>query len=109
MSSHSTTVVAVRIRPLNTISESSPNNDNEKSKEKTAWALEKSGAMDTLVQKGMTLKVDGKSVFRFDSVFDEDTQTPLVYKSMARGMVKTVLCESYRVPENISHHVMLTC
>ncbi|CAJ1969196.1 unnamed protein product [Cylindrotheca closterium] len=83
--------VAVRIRPLSTVSESSPNNDNEKSKEKTAWALEKSGAMDTLVQKGMTLKVDGKSVFRFDSVFDEETQTPLVYKSMARGMVKTVL------------------
>jgi len=83
--------VAVRIRPLNTSSESAPKDDNKKSKEKRAWTVEKTGAMDTLVQKGITRKVDGKSVFHFDSVFDEDSKTPLVYKSIARGMVKGVL------------------
>lgn len=49
------------------------------------------------MQKGITLKVEGKTLFHFDEVFDEDTKTPLVYKSIARGMVKSVLCESYCV------------
>ena len=88
--------MAVRIRPLSTQSEESPKNE-KKSKEKRAWSLEKSGAVDTLVQTGLTLKVEGKSVFHFDSVFDEDTKTPLVYKSIARGMVKGVLGKYCRI------------
>lgn len=86
-------IVAVRMRPLNTNTEESPKSER-KSKDKKAWTLVKSGAMDTLVQKGIARKVEGKSVFHFDSVFDEDTKTPLVYKSIARGMVKGVLSES---------------
>lgn len=95
-------IVAVRIRPL----QSQPD-DNKKLKDKRAWSLEKSGAMDTLVQNGLTRKVDGKSVFHFDSVFDEDTKTPLVYKSIARGMVKAVLCESVKSSDSLC--LLLSC
>lgn len=47
--------------------------------------------MDTLTQKGHARKVEGRTVFHFDQVFDEDTKTPLLYKSIARPMVQTVL------------------
>jgi len=81
--------VAVRIRPFSTNSEHAK--DDKRSKEKRGWTLEKSGASNTLVEKGLVRKVNGKSVFHFDSVFDEDTKTPLLYMSIARGMVKGVL------------------
>jgi hypothetical protein len=83
--------VAVRIRPLQTDSEN-PQKGNGK-KIKAGWTVQKSGATDTLIQKGTARKVEGKTVFHFDSVFDEETQTPLLYKSIARSMVKTVVCK----------------
>ena len=86
--------VAVRLKPiLDQETARDPSKSPQKSKptDKRAWTLQKSGAMDTLVQKGAALKVEGKTVFHFDQVFDEDTKTPLLYKSIARPMVKTVL------------------
>jgi hypothetical protein len=63
----------------------------KKNADKKAWNTSQTGAMDTLTQKGTARKVDGRTVFHFDQVFDEETQTPLVYKSIARSMVKSVL------------------
>lgn len=72
-----------------------PENDAEQSKrgkksEKKTWSVQKSGAVESLSQKGVR-KVEGKTVFNFDQVFEEEAQTPLIYKSMARAMVHTVL------------------
>jgi hypothetical protein len=47
--------------------------------------------MDTRMQRGTARKVEGRTVFHFDSIFDEQTQTPLVYMSIARPMVQSVL------------------
>eukprot|EP00536_Pseudo-nitzschia_multiseries_P012865 jgi/Psemu1/209776/e_gw1.512.1.1 len=47
--------------------------------------------MVSLTQKGYAPKVEGRSIFHFDQVFGEDSQTPLVYKSIARPMVNAVL------------------
>ncbi|KAL3907691.1 MAG: hypothetical protein SGILL_008771, partial [Bacillariaceae sp.] len=58
---------------------------------KRASTIDKNGGMETLIQKGPTRKVEGRTVFHFDQVFDEDTQTPLLYKSIARPMVRSVL------------------
>jgi centromeric protein E len=58
---------------------------------KMAWNIEKTGAMTTLIQKGSVRMAEGRTVFHFDQAFDEDVQTPLVYKSIARPMVKSVL------------------
>lgn len=58
--------------------------------EKKTWTVQKNGAMESVSQKG-SRKVEGKTVFHFDQVFDEEAPTPLIYKSMARGMVHTVL------------------
>lgn len=94
LNSHFLSAVAVRIRPLQTDSDSVSKSSVKKSKsDKPAWNVEKSGATDSLIQKGTARKVQGKTVFHFDSVFDEDTQTPLLYKSIARPMVKTVVCK----------------
>jgi hypothetical protein len=59
--------------------------------DRRAWNIEKDGAMSSLIQKGHAMKVEGRTMFHFDHVFDEDSQTPLLYKSIARPMVKTVL------------------
>jgi hypothetical protein len=59
--------------------------------DRRAWSIEKAGNMYALVQKGAARKVDGRTIFHFDQVFDEDTKTPLLYKSIARPMVKNVL------------------
>ena len=40
-----------------------------------------------MIQTGMTRKVEGRSVFHLDRVFDEETQTPLVYEGIAKHMV----------------------
>lgn len=84
-------VVAVRIRPLQIDSEKTQKGNGKKSQ--AGWNVEKSGATDTLIQKGAVRKVEGKTIFHFDQIFDEDTQTPLLYKSLARPMVKTVVCK----------------
>lgn len=80
--------VFVRLKPL----EEEPSGDNKKSREsKRAWNIQKTGALETLVQKGTARKVEGRTVFHFDQVFDEDAKTPLLYKSIARSMVHTVM------------------
>ena len=53
--------------------------------------MKKSGALDTLVENGVVRRAEGKSVFSFDQVFDEDAKTPLLYKSIARSMVHSVI------------------
>lgn len=56
-----------------------------------AWSIKNVGKMESLIQTGCTRKVEGRTVFHFDQVFDEKTQTPLVYQSIARHMVPAVL------------------
>jgi hypothetical protein len=97
--------VAVRIRPLPPDSEHAVNKSFKKSKtsDRRAWTLERTGATDSLIQKGATRKVGGRTIFHFDSVFDEETQTPLLYKRIARPMVKTVVCKFVFFLWNIRH------
>jgi hypothetical protein len=83
-------IVAVRLRPLLEDPEKENKKKNKKG-DKQAWNLDKTGGMDTMIQKGTARKVEGRTVFHFDSIFDEQTQTPLVYKSIARPMVQSVL------------------
>mmetsp|Transcript_29307 Transcript_29307/g.79322 ORF Transcript_29307/g.79322 Transcript_29307/m.79322 type:complete len:770 (+) Transcript_29307:261-2570(+) len=79
--------VAVRFRPLS----KDPERNRKRNADKTAWNTEKVGAMVSLSQKGYGPKVEGRSVFHFDQVFGEDSQTALVYKSIARPMVSASL------------------
>ncbi len=82
--------VYVRLKPPE--DESGGDSSHKKPKDsKRAWNMQKTGALDTLVQKGTARKVDGRTVFHFDQVFDEEARTPLLYKSFARSMVHTVL------------------
>lgn len=86
--------VAIRLRPSPSDEqhqESAAKKNSPKNADKKAWNLTKTGPMDTLTQKGTARKVEGKTLFHFDQVFDEETQTPLVYKSVARSMVKSVI------------------
>jgi hypothetical protein len=83
--------VAVRLRPLHEDTDKPTAEKRKKSTDKRAWNIEKVGAFDTLTQKGHARRVEGRTVFHFDQVFDEDTKTPLLYKSIARPMVHTVL------------------
>jgi Kinesin motor domain len=59
--------------------------------EKGAWDVKKMGGNDTIVERGVLLKVDGKNSFSVDQVFDEYAQTPFLYKNIARSMVHSVL------------------
>lgn len=47
--------------------------------------------MASMIQTGMTRKIEGRSVFHLDRVFDEETQTAKVYEGIAKHMVPTVL------------------
>jgi hypothetical protein len=87
-----TSPVAVRLRPLLEDADQPTAEKRKKVTDKRAWNIEKVGAFDTLSQKGHARRgVEGRTVFHFDEVFDEDTKTPLLYKSIARPMVQTVL------------------
>ncbi|MGK3734040.1 MAG: hypothetical protein ACI8RD_008381, partial [Bacillariaceae sp.] len=87
----------VRLRPLIEDSESPLKEEKRKRNHhhqeniKRAWNIEKTGEKTTLIQKGSVRKAEGRTVFHFDQAFDEDVQTPLVYKSIARPMVRSVL------------------
>ena len=81
-------LVAVRLRPLVEDSKG-PRKNGKKSVE--AWTTEEVGAMTSLTQKGYGRKVEGRTVFHFDQVFDENAPTPLVYNRIARPMVRAVL------------------
>ena len=91
ISSFPSSIVAVRLRPLLDETDNSKDKRKNKNMDRRAWNIEKDGAMSSLIQKGHAMKVEGRTMFHFDHVFDEDTQTPLLYKSIARPMVKTVL------------------
>jgi hypothetical protein len=56
-----------------------------------AWMTETDGTMVSLIQKGHPRRVEGRTVFHFDQVFDEEVQTPRVYQNIARPMVPSVL------------------
>ena len=81
--------VYVRLKPQET--EGGDDSKNKSKGEKKVWTVQKSGAMDTIVQKGPLRGVEGKSLFHFDHVFEEEAKTPLLYKSIARSMVHTVV------------------
>jgi len=70
--------VAVRLRQLR---------DRQ---ENRSWIVDKTGATTALIQKGLR-KVEDRTIFHFDQIFDEDAKTPLVYKNIARPMVRAVL------------------
>lgn len=82
--------VAVRFRPLS-IDPEAPKEFKKKNGEKRAWNTADAGSMVSLTQNTYGRKVEGRSVFHFDQVFDEAAQTPLVYKSIARPMVHAAL------------------
>lgn len=63
----------------------------KKNTDKRGWNLQRGGGTDSLVQKGTARKKDGHTAFHFDHIFDEDTKTPVLYMTIARPMVKTVL------------------
>jgi len=63
----------------------------KKNVDKTAWNTENVGPMVSLTQKGCAPKVEGRTSFHFDRVFDEDSPTALVYDSIASPMVSGVL------------------
>jgi Kinesin motor domain len=84
--------VAIRLRPQ---SEDGGNGEkrNRIHEDKRAWNIER-GAIggETLVsQKGHARKVDGKTMFSFQNVFDEETKTPTVYKSVCRQLGRNVV------------------
>lgn len=85
--------VAIRLRPIDLEAAKAGEESKKKSSsgDKQAWTLSRGGGTDSLVQKGIARKKEGTTAFTFDQVFDEDTQTPFIYKSIARPMVKTVL------------------
>jgi len=71
--------VAVRLCPIFEGSKGSrkralTSNDNNK-----AWGIEYGKETASLIQKGLSRKVEGRTVFHFDRVFGEETETPLVY------------------------------
>jgi len=82
--------VAVRLCPIWDDAEV-PRKKGVENPDRRAWSIEKVGAMVSLTQKGYTRKVEGRTVFHFDQIFDEDAQTPLVYQSIAMSMVPAVL------------------
>lgn len=59
--------------------------------DKGAWDFKKMGAHHTIAERGALRKVEGRNSFNFDQIFDEYAPTPLLYKSIARSMVHTVL------------------
>lgn len=83
--------MAVRLRPLIDDAEKSKEK-GKKNQDRRAWKIEQAGALFTLIQKGHARKVEGRTVFSgFFQVFDEESKTPLLYKSLVRPMVKAVL------------------
>lgn len=97
-------IVAIRIRPIDQEAEVPKEEENpekeskikksskpSKTTDKRAWSLHRGGAGTTLSQKGTARKVEGKTLFQFDQIFDEDTLTPLLHQSITRPMVKSVL------------------
>lgn len=52
-----------------------------------AWTI--TAKQDTIVQKGAR-KIQGRSVFSFDSIFEETATTQQVYKSMVQSIVQSV-------------------
>lgn len=80
--------VFVRLKPLS--EEEKEKAKKSKKSEKRPWKIEKSGGVHSVSQRG-SRKAEGKTLFHFDEVFEEDAPTPYIYKSMARSMVHTVL------------------
>lgn len=93
--------VAVRLRPLNPLEVlaskrtlplmSSPSKTDDAYDSFKAWNIEKVDGKDVLVQKGSGRKIEGKNMFTFDGVFQEDHSTSYVYDNFAKPIVKAVL------------------
>ena len=56
-----------------------------------AWNIETHDGKDVLVQKGSGRRTEGKNMFSFDGVFQEDHSTSYVYDNFARPIVRAVL------------------
>lgn len=92
-------LVGVRVRPLTAKERTSPtrsrggpaahfrNKNKGDSSDVYAWTT--SGENHTIVQKGVR-KVEGRSVFQFDSIFQENSTTQQVYDSMVQPIVRGV-------------------
>lgn len=79
--------VAVRMRPMP--SEAEKTSQKNTKTDKRGWIFDK--ANNSLIQKGTARRVEGKTCFHFDQIFDEAVQTPLVYQHIARPMVQSIL------------------
>lgn len=82
--------VAVRLCPFRE-NDGGPKKKVRESPDVRAWSTETDGAMISFTQKGCTRKIEGRTVFHFDQIFDEETETPLVYQNIAKPMVPAVL------------------
>eukprot|EP00535_Pseudo-nitzschia_heimii_P013724 CAMPEP_0197199360 /NCGR_PEP_ID=MMETSP1423-20130617/33841_1 /TAXON_ID=476441 /ORGANISM="Pseudo-nitzschia heimii, Strain UNC1101" /LENGTH=742 /DNA_ID=CAMNT_0042653215 /DNA_START=107 /DNA_END=2333 /DNA_ORIENTATION=+ len=85
--------VAVRFRPLWEASKR-PRKLMEGDPDVSAWTTERIGSIVSLTQKGCERKVEGRTVFHLDELFDEETHTLQVYQSVALPMVSSVEMES---------------
>jgi Kinesin motor domain len=95
--------VALRLRPLNPLEvlaskrslpllSSTPKVVSDDAYDSfKAWNVESIDARDVLVQKGSGRRIEGKNMFTFDGVFQEDHSTSHVYENFARPIVKAVL------------------
>ncbi|CAB9500476.1 Kinesin-like protein [Seminavis robusta] len=94
--------VAVRLRPLNPLEvlaskrnlpliSSTPKSNDDAYDSFKAWNVETMDGRDVLVQKGSGRKAEGKNMFSFDGVFQEDHSTSYVYDNFARPIVRAVL------------------
>jgi Kinesin motor domain len=79
----------VRLRP--SLDDDDDDDGKKRKDDKGAWDVKKSGAQDSIVERGVLRKVEGKNYFNVDQVFDENAHTSFLYKNIARSMVHTVL------------------
>lgn len=55
------------------------------------WDIDEDGDLDVLIQKGIRSKVEGKSMFHVDRVFEDRDKTELVYSDVCDPIVTAVI------------------
>ena len=56
-----------------------------------AWDIEKNGNGDVMVQRGTGRRNEGRTMFSFDRVFNDNAPTAQVYDCIAKPIVQAVL------------------
>lgn len=79
-----------RSRPMMNTSPKSTKSDDAYDSFK-AWNVERHDGKDILVQKGVARKIEGKNMFNFDGIFQENIGTAHVYENFAGPIVQAVL------------------